>query len=86
LIYYILDILEVFLSFRLVFKGLGANPSAPFSRFVYGATDPLVAPFRFVFPAVSVPGAVLEWSTVLAMVVYALLAYGIVKLIAIGSR
>src|SRR5438105_1468592 len=46
IIYYLLDVLEVFLAFRLLFKALGANAANGFVSFMYDVTTPFVAPFR----------------------------------------
>jgi hypothetical protein len=79
-VWYILSILETLLAFRFVFKLLGANPNAGFSSFVYGLSYIFVAPFTSVFRVTYVVGAVFEWTTLLAMFVYLLLAYGISNL------
>ncbi len=84
-IYFILGLLEVLLAFRLVFKLLGANPDNGFLSFIYLITQIFLVPFSAIFRTVTTQGietkAVLEPSTIIAMVVYALIAWGIVKLI-----
>lgn len=86
-VYYILGILEVLLAFRLVFKLLGANPNSGFVAFIYSISQVFLAPFTAIFRSASTQGietkAFLEPSTIIAMVVYALIAWGIVKLIII---
>lgn len=86
-VYYILGILEVLLAFRLVFKLLGANPKSGFVSFIYAVSQVFLIPFTAIFRAASTQGietkAVLEPSTIIAMIVYALIAWGIVKLISI---
>jgi hypothetical protein len=79
-VWYILGVLEVILAFRFVLKLLAANPSAGFSSFIYAISYPFAAPFLNVFSASKVEGSVLEWTTLLAMFVYWLIAWGIVKL------
>lgn len=81
IIYLVLAILEVLLAIRLVLKLLGANPDAGFSALIYGITAPFVALFQGVFGNPSADGNVLDLATVLAMIVYALLAWIIVKVI-----
>lgn len=89
-IYFILGVLEVVLAFRLIFKLLGANPSSGFVSFVYAMTQLLIAPFAGIFPRATTTGAVvtavLEPSTLVAMAVYAVLAWGIAQLVVILSR
>lgn len=80
IVWYILSVLEFLLVFRFVLKLLGANPSAGFSSFVYGITYPLAAPFLSVFSMTQIEGNIFEWTTLLAMLVYWLVALAIVKL------
>lgn len=79
--YFILDILEILLAFRFVFKLLAANPASPFTAFVYALTDPLVAPFRGIFQEVAARGSVVEWATLLAMAVFAVLFWAVMRLV-----
>ncbi|MCR4281388.1 MAG: YggT family protein [Candidatus Kaiserbacteria bacterium] len=85
IVWYILGIIEVLLAFRFVLKLLGANPDAGFSSFVYGITYVLATPFLNVFRVSQVAGSVFEWTTVLAMFVYWVLAIGIIKLFLMGK-
>lgn len=84
-ILYLLDILEVLLAFRFFLRLLAANPASPFVQFVYRVTEPFVYPFRGIFPPVATKGSVLEWSVLMAMIVYAIVAWAIVRLIWILS-
>jgi hypothetical protein len=79
-VWYILGIIEAFLAFRFILKLMGANPAAGFTDFVYSITQPLAGPFLSVFNITKVEGSVMEWTTILAMLVYWLIAYAIVKL------
>lgn len=78
---YLLDVLEVLLAFRFFLRLLAANPASPFVQFVYAVSEPFVYPFRGIFPQIRAQGSVLEWSVVLAMIVYAIVAWGIVRFI-----
>ena len=86
-VYYFLGVLEVLFAFRLVFKLLGANPSSGFVSFIYSISQVFLTPFTAIFRSAVTQGietkAVLEPSTIIAMIVYALIAWGIVKLIII---
>jgi len=79
-VWYILGFIEILLAFRFVLKLLGANPVAGFTSFIYGITYIFVAPFLNVFRITYVSGSVFEWTTLLAMFVYFIIATGIVKL------
>lgn len=86
IIYLILGILETLLIIRFLLKLLAANPDAGFSSLIYGITYPFVALFEDVFPTPQTHGSVLELSTILAMIIYALIAWGIVKVIEISRN
>lgn len=85
IIYYILGVLEILLLLRLVFKLLGANSGSGFVSFIYSVTDILVAPFSAIFHTATTQGvettSVLEPATIIAMVVYALVAWGLSALV-----
>lgn len=80
IVWYILGLIEVLLAFRFVLKLLGANPEAGFTAFIYGITYIFAAPFLNVFSKTYVSGSIFEWTTLLAMFVYWILALGIIKI------
>ena len=80
-IWYVLGVVEVLLAFRVVLRLLGANPNSGFTAIIYALSGPLALPFRGVVRASALGGSsVMEWSTLIAMIVYAVIAYGLVKL------
>jgi uncharacterized protein YggT (Ycf19 family) len=81
IVYFVFGVLEALIIIRLIMKLLGANPDAGFTQLIYGLTFPFVALFQGVFPNPGGSGGVLELSSLLALIVYALLAWGIVRLI-----
>jgi uncharacterized protein YggT (Ycf19 family) len=81
LIYWISGAIEIVLLFRFVLRLFGANPNAGFVQFVYQLAAPLMAPFTAVFGNTKIEGAVFEWSVLLAVAVYALIAWGLATLI-----
>lgn len=85
IVWYVLSLLEVLLGFRFVLKLMGANPEAGFSSFVYALTWPFTAPFLAVFPRTVVQGSIFEWTTLLAMLVYWMIALAIVRLFAMSK-
>jgi len=80
IVWYILSLIEVLLLFRLVLKSLGANAAAGFTSFIYNVTYIFVAPFLNVFRITYVEGSIFEWTTLLAMLVYWMIALAIVRL------
>lgn len=85
-IWYVLGIIEVLLAFRFVLKLLGANAGAAFTQFIYGITYVFAQPFLSVFRNDKiVDGSIFEWTTILAMVVYWIVAAGIINLFLMGK-
>lgn len=80
IVWYVLGILEALLAFRFALKLLAANPGAGFTSFIYGASSPFASPFLSVFRMTRVEGSIFEWTTLLAMLVYWLIAWGIIRL------
>lgn len=78
-IWYVLGFIEVLLLFRIILKALGANPLSGFASLVYLISDPFALPFYGIFRISVVNEAVFEWSTILAGVVYLIIAYGLVQ-------
>lgn len=79
-IWYILGVIEVLLAFRFLLKLIGANSTAGFASFIYGISGPFANPFLSVV-APSISGtSIMEWSTIIAMLVYLIVAYGIIRL------
>ena len=85
IVWYILGVVEVLLALRFILKLLGANPEAGFSSFIYGLSGVFAQPFLAVFNATKVEGNVFEWTTLLAMLFYWLIAYGIIRLFVMGK-
>ena len=81
LVYWVFGLIEGLILIRFILKALGANPSAGFAQFIYGITAPLVAPFYGLFGNPSAQGSVLELHSIVALIVYALLAWLIAKLV-----
>lgn len=89
LVYFFFGALEILLAFRLVLKLAGASMGSAFVGFVYGLTGLFVWPFEGIFRRGIARGvettSILEPATLVAIVFYAVLAWGIVKLIRILS-
>jgi hypothetical protein len=86
IVYYILDVIEIILGLRLLFKLLGANAGNAFVDILYAISGALLAPFTGIFRPSTASGSVLEWSTIIAMLIYALVAYLIVKLVRVAEK
>lgn len=78
-IWYILGVLEIFLMLRFLLKLLAANQAAGFTQFIYGVSGFIAGPFYYVFHVSQIQQNIFEWSTLLAMVIYLLVAWLIVQ-------
>lgn len=89
LVYYLFGVIDTLLLFRIGLKLFGANAGSYFVNFVYSLTKFFIMPFEGIFRRVSSDTAginlVIEPATIVAIIVYGVLALGIVKLIRISS-
>lgn len=75
---YLFYVVYSLLTIRLLLALFAARQSAGFVQFIYSVTDPLYAPFKGIVPSPSVEGGfTLALPIVIALVVYALLHFGI---------
>jgi YGGT family len=81
LIWLMLTLLEAVLALRVVFKLIGVNGANPFATLLYGFTGFFVAPFASLTGAPSAEGMVLEISTIIAMIVYLLIAWALERIV-----
>lgn len=80
-IYLLFGLIEALVAIRFALRLLGANPAADFAAFIYAITAPLVAPFVGLFGTPQFNGSVLEPHSLVAIIVYALLAWLMAKLV-----
>jgi len=81
IIWYILGFIEVLLVFRIILKMLGANPFVGFTSLIYTITAPFAAPFFGIVGPSATGSSVIEWTTVIAAIVYICIAWGLVYLL-----
>ena len=79
-IYLIFGIVEGLIAIRFILRALGANPEAGFASFINGVTAPLLVPFVGLFRPVGLNGIVLELHSIVAIIVYALVAWVLANL------
>lgn len=80
-IWLLTGMLEILLGLRFALKLMAANPAAPFVDLVYTLSAPFLWPFFGITGTPAANNMVLEIPTVIAMIVYALLAWIVVKII-----
>jgi uncharacterized protein YggT (Ycf19 family) len=86
IIYLVFGVVEALIGIRVILKLLAANPDAGFTSLMYNVTQPFIALFQGVFPDAQSKGSVLEVSSLLAILVYALLAFALASLVRIMGR
>ena len=89
-VWYLLGFIEILLAFRFVLKLFGASSASGFVNLIYNVTGVLTAPFDSIFGVTKattvVTHSVFEPSILVAAAVYALIAWGVVKLITINQK
>lgn len=81
LIWLLLYILEGLIGLRVVFKLISVNADNTFAFLLYGLTSIFVAPFASLVGAPSAGGVVLEISSIIAMIVYALIGWVLARIV-----
>lgn len=81
IIYYIFGIVQAFILIRFILKLLAANAGSTFTQVIYNVSWVFVFPFYGVVPNYTAGGSVLEWYSLVAVVVYALVSVALAKLI-----
>lgn len=80
----VFGLIETLLAFRFIFKLAGANPENTLIKILYDTTQFMVAIFASIFTPATADGletvSVIEPGTIIAMIVVALIALGISKL------
>lgn len=83
IIWFLTGLLLVGLVLRFILKATGANTASSFVSFIYNATAAFVAPFRGIFTDSASGNNVLEVSTIVAIIVWALIAFFVTWLLGI---
>jgi uncharacterized protein YggT (Ycf19 family) len=87
IVWYIAGVILALLALRFVLALLGANQSNGFANFIFSVSHPFVAPFFTLFNYNLQYGVShFEAFTLVAMAVYAGIAYAIAKLFSINRR
>jgi|SRR5581483_5803780 YggT family protein len=82
IVYFLAGVLELLLATRVVLHLIGANADNGFANFIYGLSGPFVALFVSLLknPVLSAT-SVLEVTTIIAMIVYGIVAWLLGRLI-----
>ena len=81
LIWLFLGILEALIALRIGLKLIGANPGSPIVALIYGLTYLFLFPFQGMVATPSAGSMVLELSSLFAMLIYALIAWAVERIV-----
>ena len=75
-------LVEAMIGLRIILKLIAANPNTPFAQFTYNFTDLFLWPFAgLTITPTAANGIVLELSSFIALVVYAVATWALVKVL-----
>lgn len=81
LVWLLFGILEALIALRIGLMLIGANPESPIVALIYGFTSLFLFPFAGLIGSPSAGSMVLELSSMFAMLIYALIAWAIERII-----
>ncbi len=81
LIWLLFGFLEALIGLRVMLKLIAANPDNPFASVIYSFTDLFLWPFKGLTSAPSFNGMVLEIPAIIAILIYALVGWLLVRLV-----
>jgi hypothetical protein len=80
-VWLLFGMLETLIALRILLKLIGANPGSPIAALIYAFTDLFLFPFAGLTVTPAAGGMVLEISSLFAMLIYALVAWAIERVI-----
>ena len=80
---FVVGAIDILIAARFLGKLFGASSQTAFDNFIYQVTGPLVAPFTGIFGDTGSKTNTFETASLVALVVYAVLGWGVVVLIRI---
>jgi uncharacterized protein YggT (Ycf19 family) len=82
---FIVGVIDIVVAARFLGKLLGASSQSQFLTLIYNVSSPLVAPFKGIFGNGGSSANSFETASLVAIVVYALIGWGLVVLIRIAT-
>ncbi len=83
IVWFIAGVIIAIIAIRFILFLLGANRGSGFFQFIYALSQPFVLPFLGLFQEPAYGGSVFESASVVAVIVYALVAYAVARLVTI---
>ena len=75
----VIGVIEFLLLLRFIFKFFVANVGTPFVAWIYSTTASLVSPFAKIVPDLKLGQFVVDFSTLVALIVYVFIGYLILQ-------
>lgn len=82
-VWFVVGAVEIFIAARFLGKLFGASAHSAFVNFIYQVSGPMVAPFTGIFGDTGTRTNTFETASLVAIVVYAVIGWGLVVLIRI---
>ena len=82
-VWFVIGAVEIFIAARFLGKLFGASAHSAFVNFIYQVSGPMVAPFTGIFGDTGSRTNTFETASLVAIVVYAVIGWGLVVLIRI---
>jgi uncharacterized protein YggT (Ycf19 family) len=82
-VWFIVGAVDIFVAARFLGKLFGASAQSAFVNFIYQVSSPMVAPFTGIFGDTGTKTNTFETASLVAIVVYAVVGWGLVALIRI---
>ncbi len=84
-VWYVAGFIIAFLALRVVLLLFGANRGSGFVDFVYAVSGFFAAPFIGIFPAPTYGQFFFDTASIIAIIVYALIAWGLARLFTLNT-
>lgn len=84
-IWFVAGIIDIFLAGDFLFRLLGASKSSSFVNFVYQISSIFSAPFHGIFPPAANATSYFDPADLVAIVVYAVIGWGLITLVKIAT-
>lgn len=85
-IWWIAGVVIALLALRVILMLFGANEGSPFVGFIYAVSQIFAWPFYGIFPQPAYGASALDSASLVAMIVYALIAWGLARLTTLTAR
>jgi len=82
-VWFVVGVVEIFIAARFLGKLFGASAQSAFVNFIYQVSGPMAAPFTGIFGDTGTRTNTFETASLVALVVYAVIGWGLVVLIRI---